>query len=74
MKIDGMYFEIEGQLYRVAPIGENITAITLTTDVHGEQKVVQNGELIEGSIHIGTTQEQVSESIFSALPSPEEVN
>ena len=63
MKIENMYLEIEGQMYKVVPVGENIIGITLETDINGVQQVVQNGQLMQGSIRIGQT-EQIDENVF----------
>ena len=63
MKIENMYLEIEGQMYKVVPVGENIIGITLETDRNGVQQVVQNGQLMQGSIRIGQT-EQIDENVF----------
>ncbi len=37
MKIDNMYLEVMGKMYKVVPVGENIIGITLETDRHGVQ-------------------------------------
>jgi hypothetical protein len=63
MKIENMYLEIEGQMYKVVPVGENIIGITLETDRNGVQQVVQNGQLMQGSIRIGQ-REQIDENVF----------
>ena len=63
MKIENMYLEIEGQMYKVVPVGENIIGITLETDINGVQQVVQNGQLMQGSIRIGQ-REQIDENVF----------
>ena len=63
MKIETMYLEIEGQMYKVVPVGENIIGITLETDRNGVQQVVQNGQLMQGSIRIGQ-REQIDENVF----------
>ena len=64
MKIDNMYLEVMGKMYKVVPVGENIIGITLETDRHGVPQVVQNGQLIQGSIEIGNTEEQIQENVF----------
>ena len=63
MKIENMYLEIEGQMYKVVPVGENIIGITLETDRNGVQQVVQNGQLMQGSIRIGQ-REQIDDNVF----------
>ena len=63
MKIENMYLEIEGQMDKVGPVGENSIGITLETDRNGGQQVVQNGQLMQGSIRIGQ-REQMDDNVF----------
>ena len=75
MKIDNMYLELDGKMYAVCPVGENIINISLTTDKSGVVQVVANGELVAGSISIGGTTQQINEDAFEhQLVPPLELN